>query len=156
MCSIEPPSYASVCHIEVMTLWPVSAAKVSGRTNSSAARVITTCTSSECCCKARTSSAALYAAMPPVTPSVTLKGSWLGMICSYEVVVNQARFAQARGYGDQRPARGLRQRKQGVRINHGGVFHKNRGFGRQHPQHGCDQRLGVAFAAGVKIGGCFQ
>src|ERR1035437_10156840 len=156
MCSIEPPSYASVCHIEVMTLWPVSAAKVSGRTNSSAARVITTCTSSEYCCKARTSSAALYAAMPPVTPSVTLMGSWLGMICSYKVVVNQARFAQMGGYGDQRPARGLRQRQQGVGINHGGVFHNYRGFGCQHLLHGFNQRLGVAFAASVKIGGCVE
>src|SRR6185437_13871998 len=36
-----------------------------------AASVITTCTSNACCCNARTSSAALYAAMPPETPTVT-------------------------------------------------------------------------------------
>src|SRR5207237_5416301 len=54
----------------VMTFCPLKAANVSGVTNSRALRVITTCTLSPSCCSRRTSSAALYAATPPVTPSV--------------------------------------------------------------------------------------
>ena len=56
----------------VITLCPVSEANVSGCTNLQAAAVITTWTSRACRCSARTSSAALYAAIPPDTPTVTL------------------------------------------------------------------------------------
>src|SRR5713226_724555 len=73
MCSMalsrlaSPPDSAKR---SVMTFCPLNAAKVSGATNSRALRVITTCTLKPSCCKRRTSSAALYAATPPVTPSV--------------------------------------------------------------------------------------
>ena len=53
----------------VMTFSPESAAKVRGRTNSWAARVMMTCTRIPRSCNRRTISAALYAAIPPVTPS---------------------------------------------------------------------------------------
>src|SRR5882724_1141466 len=51
-----------------MTFSPESAAKVSGRTNSWAARVMTTCTRTPRSCSRRTTSADLYAAIPPETP----------------------------------------------------------------------------------------
>ena len=59
------------CHRPVMTFSPESAAKVSGRTNSWAAAVITTCTRMPASCSERTTSHALYAAIPPHTPSAT-------------------------------------------------------------------------------------
>jgi hypothetical protein len=46
-----------------------------GDTNSFAEGVSTTCTSAPAFTKARTSSGVLYAAMPPATPSSTLRGS---------------------------------------------------------------------------------
>src|SRR5262249_24400046 len=62
-------------NILVMTFSPESDAKVRGRTNSWAACVITTCTRMSRSCSRRTISAALYAAIPPVTPSATfIKG----------------------------------------------------------------------------------
>ena len=75
MCSMEesrsPSSLPGEGHNPVITLWPVREAKVNGVMNFWAASVITTCTSSAWRCKARTNSAALYAAMPPETPTVT-------------------------------------------------------------------------------------
>src|SRR5271166_5995930 len=90
--------------------------------------------------------------MPPVTPSVTLKGSGLGMVCSYEEIVNQARLAQMGGNSDERAAAGVGQRQQSVGINHGGVFHLHRWLGCENLQHGCSDCHGVAFAARVEIG----
>src|SRR3984957_16658773 len=78
MCSMALSTLAgaasSAANISVMTFLPVSAAKVSGVMNSCAERVITTCTSSFSCCRRRTSSAALYAAIPPVTPRTIFIG----------------------------------------------------------------------------------
>src|SRR5580692_1683424 len=62
-CSAEPAP-----NMSVMTFSPESAAKVRGRINSWAARVMTTCTRTPRSCSSRTISAALYAAMPPLTP----------------------------------------------------------------------------------------
>src|SRR5262244_3901804 len=75
MCSIAESRFASPvasgpANRSVMTFCPLSAANVSGVTNSRAPRVITTCTLNPSCWRRRTSSAALYAATPPVTPSV--------------------------------------------------------------------------------------
>src|SRR5713226_1364821 len=82
MCSMALSTLAgapaSASNISVMTFWPVSAAKVSGVTNSRALRVITTWTSSLSCWRRRTSSAALYAATPPDTPSTTRMMNALG------------------------------------------------------------------------------
>ena len=53
ICSTEEPEVpadAPSANISVMTFFPESAAKVSGRTNSCAARVITTCTSTPRSC----------------------------------------------------------------------------------------------------------
>ena len=67
-----------------MTLWPVRAAKVSGWMNFCAAAVMTTCTSTAWRCNARTNSAALYAAIPPETPtvdshvSIVVQARWTG------------------------------------------------------------------------------
>ena len=57
--SAAPSPASHSPHRLVMTLWPVSAANVSGCTNFCADSVITTCTSTACRCRARTSSAAL-------------------------------------------------------------------------------------------------
>src|SRR5215472_1690227 len=74
MCSMALSRLASPpeesLNRSVMTFCPLKAAKVSGVTNSRAARVITTWTLWPSCCRRRTSSAALYAATPPVTPNV--------------------------------------------------------------------------------------
>ena len=51
-----------------------------------AASVITTCTSSAWRCKARTSSAALYAAMPPETPTVTFIAMIVTLLASSPVL----------------------------------------------------------------------
>src|SRR5579885_2624041 len=78
MCSMALSSVASAVeepNMPVMTFCPVSAANVSGRTNSWACAVITTSTVCARSCSARASSAALYAAMPPVTPRTILIGS---------------------------------------------------------------------------------
>src|SRR5579859_570171 len=72
MCSMAESMFG-VCsspseNIPVMTFSPERAAKVRGRTNSWAALVMTTCTRMPRSCSRRTISAALYAAIPPVTP----------------------------------------------------------------------------------------
>jgi hypothetical protein len=59
----------------VRTGRPDSAWKVSGVTKRRAPALITTCTSAPCSRSWRTSSAALYAAMPPVTPSRIRRGA---------------------------------------------------------------------------------
>src|SRR5580658_9567367 len=73
MCSIAESILAACSspgeNIPVITFSPESAANVSGRTNSWAARVMMTCTRMPRSCSKRTISAALYAAIPPVTPS---------------------------------------------------------------------------------------
>src|SRR5262249_45420762 len=74
MCSTADSmlgSWAPSPNRSVMTFSPLRAAKVSGRTNSCAARVITTWTRTLRSCSRRTSSAALYAAIPPATPRAT-------------------------------------------------------------------------------------
>src|SRR5580704_2691016 len=65
MCSMAESMFAACSspgeNIPVITFSPESAAKVSGRTNSWAARVMMTCTRMPRSCKRRTISAALYA-----------------------------------------------------------------------------------------------
>ena len=65
------PSAAPDCHRSVRTGRPDSAWNVVGVTKRVAASVITTSTSTPAFTNRRVSSAALYAAMPPVTPSTT-------------------------------------------------------------------------------------
>src|SRR5580693_482127 len=81
MCSIAESMLGSCpspgANIPVMTFSPESAAKVRGRRNSWAARVITTCTRIPRSCSRRTISAALYAAIPPVTPRAIFMDSGL-------------------------------------------------------------------------------
>src|SRR5580704_6719941 len=67
MCSIALERVSAEKRL-VMTLRPVRALNVRGRTNSSAARVMITLTVKPRVMRARASSAALYAAMPPPTP----------------------------------------------------------------------------------------
>src|SRR5215469_4279801 len=79
MCSMAESIFdspASAPNMPVMTFSPESAAKVSGRTNSCAACVMTTCTWMPRSWSRRRTSAALYAAMPPLMPSVILIGAW--------------------------------------------------------------------------------
>src|SRR6266852_209340 len=82
----------------VITFCPLSAANVSGVTNSRAPRVITTCTLNPSCCKRRTSSAALYAATPPVTPSViriaAFRGPLLPPLIPFLVDVDRSRLGE--------------------------------------------------------------
>src|SRR5580704_3930150 len=88
ICSIAESRFASPpasgpANRSVMTFCPLSAANVSGVTNSRAPRVITTCTLKSSCCNRRTSSAALYAATPPVTPSVMRSGFMVVVTCDW-------------------------------------------------------------------------
>src|SRR5882762_2080162 len=80
----------------VITFCPVRAAKVSGVMNSRAPRVITTSTVNPSCCRRRTSSAALYAATPPVTPSVirirAFRGSLLPPLVAVLVRIDRIRL----------------------------------------------------------------
>src|ERR1700758_3576394 len=92
-CSMAESMFGSsvpASNMPVMTFSPERAAKVRGRTNSCAACVMTTCTRIPRSWRRRTISAALYAAMPPVTPRATFieregeglmrcQGLWLGI-----------------------------------------------------------------------------
>ncbi len=68
-----PPPCPPPCgvHISTRAARPLRAAKVSGPTNRAAASVRTTSTSAPACTNLLHRSAALYAAMPPVTPRIT-------------------------------------------------------------------------------------
>src|SRR5882762_5192777 len=100
MCSmalsrLAPPPEESPKR-SVITFCPLSDANVSGVTNSRAPRVITTSTVNPSCCRRRTSSAALYAATPPVTPSVirirAFRGSLLPPLVAVLVRIDRIRL----------------------------------------------------------------
>jgi len=80
----------------------------------------------------------------------------LGMVGSYEVIVIRRVFAQVGGNGDERAAGGVSQRQQSAGVNHGSVFHYDRWLGCEYSPHGCGERVGAAFAAGVEIGGSVE
>src|SRR5581483_565283 len=100
-------------HRSVRTGRPESACNVSGAMNWHAAGVITTSTVMPACTNRRVSSAALYAAMPPVSPSTTRRrgeavSSGVGRAVDAEVIAPEFTLGPSRARAPRPPEKPLR------------------------------------------------